>query len=121
MPNRRDFFNSPFGREVGTGLKIGIINLTEAVTEALFGKKPGRTRQSFEQDAWEAKRNFERAKRKKDSDPYQILGVTPDAPFEVIEAAYKVKAKKAHPDKGGSEKEMRKINWAYSEIKKRRS
>jgi len=122
MPRRGDLFNSPFGREVGRGLQVAIVNLSEAVTEALFGKKPGKTRPSYEQDVWEAKRNFERAKRKKDSDPYSVLGVSRDADDEAIKGAYHYLSKKYHPDSGKNPnaEKMKRINKAFAEIKKER-
>lgn len=54
-------------------------------------------------------------------DPYDVLGVRPDTPMPVIEAAYKFKAHELHPDKGGSEAEMRELNAAYERVKTERS
>lgn len=51
-------------------------------------------------------------------DPYQILGVFRDAPIEVAEAAYKARAIKAHPDHGGSQEEMTRLNKAIEMIRK---
>ncbi len=50
-------------------------------------------------------------------DPYEVLGVRPDSPGEVIDAAYKAMAKKRHPDAGGSNTAMREVNEAYERIK----
>jgi DnaJ-domain-containing protein 1 len=52
------------------------------------------------------------------SDPYEVLGVRPDSPIEVIEAAYRARAKMIHPDKGGSEEEMRSLNEAMEIIRR---
>jgi hypothetical protein len=52
--------------------------------------------------------------------PYKVLGVDPAAPEEVIRAAYKARARKAHPDAGGSNKKMAEINEAYQQILKMR-
>jgi len=52
--------------------------------------------------------------------PYVILGVKPDAPKEVIEKAYRSKAYKAHPDRGGTHEEMVKINAAWEAIQRLR-
>ena len=54
-------------------------------------------------------------------DPYQILGVSPDASDEEIKKAYRRLAKKYHPDlnPGDAEaaKKMQQINDAYERIK----
>lgn len=47
-----------------------------------------------------------------------ILYVTDDAPGYVITAAYRVLAAKNHPDQGGDEQYMAKINAAYQQLKK---
>lgn len=55
------------------------------------------------------------------SDPYQVLGVSPDASDEEIKQAYRRLAKKYHPDLNpGDEtaaKKMQEINAAYEQIK----
>jgi hypothetical protein len=52
-------------------------------------------------------------------DPYTCLHVTPDAPSEVIEAAYRTLAKIHHPDVGGSDSAMKRLNWAREMIVQR--
>ena len=49
--------------------------------------------------------------------PYEVLGVYSNQPIEVIEAAYKAKVKSAHPDAGGSDEEMQKLNRAITLIR----
>lgn len=51
-------------------------------------------------------------------DPYDVLGVAPDADPDVIRAAYRALAKKYHPDaqpegKEQAEKKLRELNQAY--------
>lgn len=43
---------------------------------------------------------------------YNILGISPKATKEEINSAYKKASLRAHPDKGGSEEEFKKINHA---------
>jgi DnaJ-domain-containing protein 1 len=52
-------------------------------------------------------------------DPYAVLGVTREAPPEVIEAAFKALAKLHHPDRGRSKKVMQRINQAHDDIRRR--
>lgn len=52
-------------------------------------------------------------------DLYSILFLTPDAPLEVIKAAYKALALKYHPDQGGDIEKFRKINEAYEKLCKK--
>lgn len=55
------------------------------------------------------------------SDPYKVLGVSPNASDEEIKKAYRALAKKYHPDVNPGDKEaerkMNEINAAYDQIK----
>lgn len=58
------------------------------------------------------------------TDPYKILGVSPDASDEDIKKAYRALARKYHPDKYRdsdladlAEEKMKEVNAAYEEIK----
>jgi hypothetical protein len=46
---------------------------------------------------------------------YEVLGVSPDAPQEVIGAAGKAMQRKTHPDAGGSDTEFQEVQDAISE------
>ena len=48
---------------------------------------------------------------------YKLLGVSPSAPWEEIERAYRLKAKVHHPDRGGDDDAMRALNDAYAQLK----
>ena len=50
-------------------------------------------------------------------DPYEVLGIRPDAGMDVAEAAYRALAKTAHPDMGGSDEAMRRLNRAFEALK----
>ena len=55
-------------------------------------------------------------------DPYRILQVQPDADLDVARAAYRVLARKLHPDSGtpldeASERRMADLNWAWSVVR----
>lgn len=51
-------------------------------------------------------------------DPYKILGVSPNATKEEIQKAYRKRAAECHPDKGGSNEEMTKVNAAWEAIQR---
>ncbi|HOD48859.1 MAG TPA: J domain-containing protein [Candidatus Hydrogenedentes bacterium] len=48
---------------------------------------------------------------------YKMLGISPSAPWEEVEKAYRRKAKLHHPDHGGDEDTMRALNEAYAQLK----
>jgi DnaJ-class molecular chaperone len=55
-------------------------------------------------------------------DPYRILQVQPDADPDVVRAAYRVLARKVHPDAStpideSEERRMTDLNWAYSVLR----
>ena len=55
-------------------------------------------------------------------DPYRILQVQPDADPDVVRAAYRVLARKVHPDASTSldeteERRMTDLNWAYAIVR----
>lgn len=55
------------------------------------------------------------------SDPYEVLGVTKNAPDAVVEAAYRALVKQHHPDHGGSSEKFHKIKEAYETIESDRT
>jgi len=54
--------------------------------------------------------------RPKAIDPYQTLHLLPSAPPEVVKAAYRALAVLNHPDKGGDEEQMKRLNEAYGRL-----
>lgn len=53
------------------------------------------------------------------ADPYELLEIRPDTSLEVAEAAYKAKVRNIHPDRGGSTEQMKALNRAIEEIRKK--
>lgn len=51
-------------------------------------------------------------------DPWEVLGLRPDAPLEVVEASYKALAKSVHPDTGGTNEQMAELTEAYETVKR---
>ena len=54
-------------------------------------------------------------------DPFKVLGVDRGAPWEVIAALYRVRAKKEHPDKGGDPASWARVQAAYTELETRKT
>lgn len=52
----------------------------------------------------------------KERDPWEVLGLRPDADRETVDAVYRNKAKRAHPDAGGSNEAMAALNTAYAAV-----
>jgi hypothetical protein len=52
------------------------------------------------------------------SDPFAVLGVSPDATLEEVRVARRRLARAAHPDHGGDEARMREINQAFDQVVK---
>jgi curved DNA-binding protein CbpA len=56
-------------------------------------------------------------------DPYRILGVLPEADPDVIRAAYRVLARKLHPDGQDAppdpitDRKLKDLNWAYAQVR----
>jgi curved DNA-binding protein CbpA len=51
--------------------------------------------------------------------PWDLLGLKPGASAADIEAAYRDKAKRWHPDHGGSHEQMARLNAARTELLRR--
>jgi hypothetical protein len=52
---------------------------------------------------------------------HEVLGIYPDASLDEAEAIFRAKAKKAHPDAGGSESQMLELNQAIEEARRQLS
>lgn len=53
-----------------------------------------------------------------DGECYRVLGLSSSATWEEIEQAYRRKAKILHPDHGGDEYAMSKLNAAYLQLRR---
>lgn len=62
----------------------------------------------------------EQARRENLMDAYDILGVSPDDPVELIRDVFRRKSMFYHPDKGGTEAKMKRLNEAYQQVMKSR-
>ena len=51
-------------------------------------------------------------------DPWEILGLRPDADEDAIDAVYRAKAKRLHPDSGGSHEAFVELQQAYEMVKR---
>ncbi|MBA7599320.1 hypothetical protein ES703_06352 [subsurface metagenome] len=54
------------------------------------------------------------------NDPYSVLDIPSNSPDWLVPLAYRAKASKMHPDHGGSDEEMKKVNKAFEKIKEER-
>jgi hypothetical protein len=48
--------------------------------------------------------------------PHEVLEVSPEASPGVVQAAYRERVKEAHPDQGGSQQEMKLVQWAREQM-----
>lgn len=53
-------------------------------------------------------------------DAYDVLGVSPDDPVELIDSIFRKKSMHYHPDKGGDAEKFKRLNAAYELIMKSR-
>ncbi|KAG8863799.1 hypothetical protein FRB96_007636 [Tulasnella sp. 330] len=74
----------------------------------------GRSSREIQEKLQKAQRLLKQSRAK---DYYKVLGVARDADDRAIKKAYRLKAKDAHPDKGGSEEKMAALSEAYEVLK----
>jgi len=53
----------------------------------------------------------------RERDPWEVLGLRSDADQDAIEAVYRAKAKRLHPDVGGSAEAFQELQKAYEAVK----
>jgi len=58
----------------------------------------------------------ETARKESLMDAYDILGVSPDDPIDLIKDVFRRKSMYYHPDKGGTEEKFKRLNKAYELI-----
>ena len=66
---------------------------------------------------WITPPNVEAPKRKVVSGPYAELGVQPGCGLEAAQKAYRLAARKAHPDTGGSHEAAVRVNRAWAAVR----
>ena len=105
---------------------INALNINDKIKD--YEKFDNENRKKFEEDQKERERIFNENRKKNKSlfekeielfekgndDPYKILGIEQkNISIEKIKKAYKLKARKHHPDKGGDEVMFKKITQSY--------
>jgi hypothetical protein len=113
--NTENFDSGPTRQrsEYSSRRETGDEDLFERVRRQQHARQGGRTWTDSEQAA------RDRATQRAASGDHAMLGVLPDAPLEVIDAAYRALAKKHHPDRGtGDTEKMQEINAAYARIRR---
>lgn len=53
----------------------------------------------------------------RERDPWEVLGLRPDADLDAIEAVYRAKSKRLHPDAGGNAEAFKELQRAYERVK----
>jgi DnaJ-class molecular chaperone len=86
---------------------------------ALDATRKAAQRGILEQFAQAALAMLPEAQRKRPA--WEVLGLQPDAPPEVAEAAYKALARKYHPDAGGTTAKMQELNDAIEAFRGERN
>jgi len=61
------------------------------------------------------------ARRESLMDAYDILGVSPDDPVDLVKDVYRRKSMYYHPDKGGTDEKFKRLTKAYELIMKSRN
>lgn len=51
---------------------------------------------------------------------WEVIGIQPHAPTDAVQAAYRLRAIAAHPDRGGTHERMTELNRAMDEFRKER-
>ena len=93
----------------------GIIKEYEKKNSAKVGNKDF----GFDSGSWETEgRTTKGGSNINDMDPFKILGVNFNSTYEEVKEAYKKRARQVHPDKGGSNEDMMKVNAAFEALKR---
>ncbi|SHE56036.1 Protein of unknown function [Desulfacinum infernum DSM 9756] len=106
---------APWGRTGDSGSRTGSTSGSAGSAESGAGRGSHRSNASRESSG--------------PQDPYQVLGVAPDADWETIKKAYHRMANRYHPDKVShlgeefqqlAHKKFQEIQWAYDILAKQR-
>lgn len=111
---------SEFGGDSMEQMMLGQLQgMSEEAVNDLINNLQSQTKTLFP-DYERYAQQFAQAKRGRVKDPYATLRLKSTASKEETVAAYRIKAKENHPDRGGSNEKMAEINAAFFEICKRR-
>ena len=65
--------------------------------------------------------NKEQARKEEILEAYDVLGVSPDDPIDLVNSVFRKKSMFYHPDKGGSDEKFKKLKAAYDKIRESRA
>ena len=104
-------------REIKGMADVGISMLADAVKQRLSRPRPARASTAPRQD-WNGR--VHEPDTPAEVSPYQVLGVSPEAPIKEVELAFDRKVMACHPDRGGDEEELRRVLEAMRQIRSER-
>ena len=105
-------------REMKGMADVGISMLADAVKQRLSRARGLRAASTPQQQDWNGR--VHEPDIPAEASPYQVLGVSPEASIKEVEMAFDKKVMVCHPDRGGDEKELRRVLEAMRQIRSER-